>query len=213
VVDESLVAFKPEPLTFLEAASVPLAGLTAWEALKGRSSIGAGQKVLIHGGAGGVGGYAIQLAKAAGCYVITTARALNEEYVRSLGADEVIDYESQDFSSRVHDCDIVLDTVGGKVQDKSFGVLKQGGILVSITEMPDQNKAKNHGVEATWFFLEPDGQKLASLGHLFAEGKIRPTVEHIFSLANIAEAHRMSQQGHVRGKIGIVIDPKEAYQK
>ncbi|WP_242848347.1 NADP-dependent oxidoreductase [Sulfobacillus thermosulfidooxidans] len=212
VVHENLVAAKPSSLSFLEAACVPLAGLTAWEALVEYAHIGPGQHVLIHGGAGGVGSYAIQLAKAMGAYVVTTTRKINSEYVESLGADRVIDYESQAFETIIRDIDVVLDTMGGTVQEKSFAVLKPGGILVSIAQPPDQKRAKEFHVKAVWFFLEPDGKKLQQLGQLFAGGKMKPTVGNVFALRDIQNAHVLSQSGHSVGKIGIVIDPEKAYQ-
>ncbi|WP_242823990.1 NADP-dependent oxidoreductase [Sulfobacillus thermosulfidooxidans] len=212
VVNENLVAEKPTSLNFLKAVCVPLAGLTAWEALVEHAHIRSGQRILIHGGAGGVGGFAIQLAKAMGLYVLTTTRKVNTEYVTALGADDVIDYESQAFERVVEDVDVVLDTIGGTVQEKSFGVLRPGGILVSIAQPPDQKQAEEHHVKAVWFFLEPDGKKLQALGQLFAEGKMKPTVGNVFALRDIQAAHVLSQSGHSVGKIGIVIDPEMAYQ-
>ena len=210
VVDASLVAPKPESLTFLEAACVPLAGLTAWEALRERAHLHDGQRVLIHGGAGGVGGYAIQLAKIAGAFVTTTTRAVNDGYVRSLGADQVIHYESQDFESLLTEYDVVLDTIGGDVQRKSFSVLKPDGMLVSIAQMPDPRQAEQYGVKAVWFFLEPDGKKLQALGQLFDEGRMKPTVGQTFLLRHIPQAHAVSQSGHTVGKLGIVVDRDKA---
>ncbi|AUW94863.1 MAG: NADP-dependent oxidoreductase [Sulfobacillus thermotolerans] len=213
VIDESLVAPKPSTLTFLEAASVPLAGLTAWEALVEIAQIQPGMRVLVHAGAGGVGGYAIQLAKAYQAFVVTTARASNLDYVKDLGADEAVDYETQSFEKMYHDFDVVLDTMGGAVQEKSFGVLKPGGILVSVAQMPDPATAKAHHVRAEWFFLQPNGAKLTALGQLFETGRMRPVVGQVFPLAQIARAHRLSETMHTRGKIGIVVDEGRAYQK
>lgn len=127
VADQSLVALKPANLTFLEAASIPLAGLTAWEALVEIGKVQAGQRVLVHGGGGGVGSYAIQLAKSLGAQVITTASAARHDYVRSLGADQTIDYHAESFTVAVRNVDFVLDTIGGEIQDLSYGVLKPGG--------------------------------------------------------------------------------------
>ncbi len=213
VVDEALLAPKPAALTFLEAASIPLAGLTAWEALIEIAQIQPGQRVLVHGGAGGVGGYAIQLAKAQGAFVATTARGVNRDYVADLGADMVIDYEQSAFEREVKDLDVVLDTMGGGVQEKSFDVLKPGGILVSIAQAPDPGRAQAHHVRAHWFFLQPDGRKLQALAQLFELGKMRPTVGQVFLLGNIADAHRLSETGHSRGKIAIVVDQAQAYRK
>ncbi len=207
VVAEGLVAFKPSNLTYLEAASIPLAGLTAWEALVEIGKVQARQRVLVHGGAGGVGSYAVQLAKAFGAEVIATASAARQDYVMHLGADRVIDYHTESFSATVYNVDLVLDTIGGSVQDQSYTVLKRGGTLVSIAKPPDAEIAQAYGVFAHWFFLEPDGKKLEALGYLFEQGKMRPAVGHVFSLEDIAAAHRLSQEGHPEGKIGIVVDP------
>jgi len=207
IVAESLVAPKPPTLTYLEAASVPLAGLTAWQALVDIAQVRPQQRVLIHGGAGGVGGYAIQLAKALGAEVITTARAERHPYVRSLGADQVIDYQQQPFETAVDSVDVVLDTIGGTVQDRSFQVLKPGGVLVSIVRPPDAETAARYQVRGEWFFLEPDGEKLAKLGAFFTDGRIRPIVQQVFPLQDLPAAHRLSESGQTQGKIGIVVDP------
>lgn len=210
VVDRSLVALKPRNLSFLEAASIPLAGLTAWEALVEIGKIQPGQRVLVHGGGGGVGSYAIQLAKALGSQVITTASSARHDYVKSLGADQVIDYHQESFAAVARDVDLVLDTIGGEVQDQSYAVLKPGGTLVSIAKPPDVELAKDHHVSAHWFFLEPDGKKLEALGRLFEQEKMRPAIGHVFSLEEIAQAHQISQDGHPEGKIAIVVDATHA---
>lgn len=210
VVDQSLVARKPVNLTYLEAASIPLAGLTAWEALVEIGKIGAHHRVLVHGGGGGVGSYAVQLARAYGAEVIATASAARRDDVRKLGATQVIDYQRESFADMVHNVDLVFDTVGGSVQDQSYTVLKPGGTLVSIAKPPDPEVAKAHEVSAHWFFLEPDGKKLEALGRLFEQGKMRPAIGHVFPLGEIGAAHRLSQEGHPQGKIGIVVDADHA---
>ncbi|GAX91755.1 NADP-dependent oxidoreductase [Effusibacillus lacus] len=205
VVEENLLAIKPSNLTFEEAASVPLAGLTAWEALVEISQLKTGDKVLIHAGAGGVGGYAIQLAKSLGAYVATTVSGRNVKFVKELGADEVIDYGLQDFSKVLHDFDVVFDTVGGEVQTKSFEVLKENGILVSIVSPPNQEVALQKKVRPEYFFLQPDGEKLAKLANLFETGDMKPIVGSVFSLSEVAKAHELSESGHAQGKIVIKI--------
>lgn len=211
-VDESLVADKPSNLTFLEAASVPLAGLTAFEALVVIAHLEPGQRVLIHGAAGGVGSYAVQLAKVRGAFVAATASASNMEYLKALGADQVIDYHHQAFESAVEPVDVVLDTIGGSTQSRSYQVLKRGGTLVSIAMPPQAEEMEKYGVSGHWFFLEPDGDKLAQLGALFSQGLIRPQVHREFPLEDMAEAHRLSESGHVRGKIAIAVDAQKAHE-
>ncbi|WP_067934017.1 NADP-dependent oxidoreductase [Alicyclobacillus kakegawensis] len=200
-VVERLVAPMPKNISFEEAASIPLAGLTAWQALVDTAHVQSGDKVLVHAGAGGVGVYAIQIAKAYGAHVATTVSERNLDLVRSLGADVVIDYVREDFVERVRDYDIVLDTMGGDVQRRSYDVLKPGGILVSIINPPDPDTAAKHRVRAEYFFLEPDGKKLAKLGELVEQGRVRPVVGHVFALEQAAKAHELSESHHARGKI------------
>lgn len=201
-VDEELVAAKPKNMSFDEAAAVPLAGLTALEALETAELI-AGQKVLVHAGSGGVGTFAIQIAKAKGAYVATTVSDRNVEFVSSLGADEVIDYTHQDFSSKLADYDVVFDTIGGEVQEKSFRVLRKNGILISITAQPDALTGEQYGVRTAYFFLQPDGEKLAKLGQMIEQGKVKSVIDSVFALADTAKAHERSESRHARGKIVI----------
>jgi NADPH:quinone reductase-like Zn-dependent oxidoreductase len=200
-VDERLVAPKPANLSFEEAAAVPLAALTAWDALVETAHVAAGHNVLIHAGAGGVGIYAIQVAKHFGARVTTTVSTKNVGLVKSLGADVVIDYTQEDFSTAGRVYDIAFDTVGGDVLEKSFGVVKTGGILVSIVAPPDQGKCEANGIRGAWFFLEPDGEKLAKIGQLIEQGKVRPVVGATFPLAEAAKAHELSESRHLTGKI------------
>ncbi len=181
-VDAGLVARKPKNMSFEEAAAVPLAGLTAWEALIEISQIKPGQKVLIHGGSGGVGTYAIQIAKAMGANVTTTVSSRNVQFVTSIGADEVIDYTNEDFSMVLSDYDVVFDTIGGEVQEKSYKVLRKDGILVSIASLPDKALEEQHGVRTAYFFLQPDGKKLAKLGQLIEQGKVKSVIGAVFPL-------------------------------
>ncbi len=200
-VDESLVAKKPIHLSFEEAASIPLVGLTSWQCLVDFANIKEGDRVLIHAGAGGVGSFAIQLAKAFGAWVATTCSTKNVDFVKSLGADKVIDYENEDFTQVLQDIDIVFDTLAGDIQTQSYDVLKEEGILVSIAGQPDQELAKAKKVKAGYVFLEPDGEQLAKIGELIEQGKIRANVGTVMKLEEIQEAHRLSETHHAKGKI------------
>ncbi len=207
-VRASEVARKPSNITHEEAASLPLAGITAWESLFTNGGLEAGQKVLIHGAAGGVGSLAAQFAKAKGAYVIGTASARNAEFLRGLGVDEIIDYKATYFEEKVKDVDVVFDTIGGDVQKRSWQVLKKGGILVSITDQPDQQAAEQHGVRSAYVFIGPNVPVLNEITALVEAGKVRPVVSHTFALADTAKAHEQSQTGHTRGKIVITTDAK-----
>lgn len=205
-VDEKYVALKPSVLSYEEAASIPLVGLTAWQALVDYAGIKKGDRVLIHAGAGGVGAFGIQLAKDFCCYVTTTCSTPNVEFVRSLGADHVIDYTKSDFSTELQDFDVVFDTVGGEIYKKSFKVLKrQQGVIVSILEQPDHDLADRARVRAGYLFMHPDGMELANIGELIERGLIKPTVENVFPLAEARKAHELSESGHARGKIVIKV--------
>ncbi|WP_271852302.1 NADP-dependent oxidoreductase [Planococcus maritimus] len=202
-VDENLLARMPESMSFEEGAAIPLTGLTAWQCLVETGQIKKGDKVLIHAGAGGVGSMAIQIANSIGCYVATTASDKNDELVTSLGANRVIDYREEDFSEVLENFDFVLDTMGGETLDKSYGVLKRGGKLVSIAGQPDEEKAGQFGVEASSYWLEPNGQQLKKLGDLFVSGEVKPEVGHIYPLTEqgVRDAHELSESHHARGKI------------
>ncbi|ALX49506.1 MULTISPECIES: NADP-dependent oxidoreductase [Bacillaceae] len=200
-VDEQLVAKKPENLSFEEAASIPLVGLTSWQCLVDFAGIKQGDKVLIHAGSGGVGSFAIQLAKSFGAWVATTCSTKNVEFVKSLGADRVIDYCNEDFTHVLADMDIVFDTLGGDIQKQSFDVLKENGYLVSIADQPDQELAKEKSVKAGYVFLDPDGEQLEKIRELIEKGEIHPNVGTVMKLINIQEAHRLSETHHAKGKI------------
>lgn len=200
-VDESLVAPKPKNISYEEAASIPLVGLTSWQCLVDFAELKEGDKVLIHAGAGGVGSFAVQLAKALGAWVATTCSTTNVEFVKSLGADQVIDYKKEDFAEILSDLDIVFDTMGGEIQKQSYDVLKAGGCLVSIAARPDEEHAKSKNVKAGYVFLDPDGEQLAKIGDLIEHGKIRPIVGTVLNLKEIQEAHRLSETHHAKGKI------------
>ena len=204
---EELVAKMPENITFKEAAAVPLAGLTAYQCLVDVGKLESGDKVLIHAGAGGVGSFAIQIAKNMDAYVATTASTKNIEFLKSLGADEVIDYTEDDFSKKLENYDLVIDTLGGEVQDKSFDILKKGGTLVSIVEEPDQEKAEQLGIAAKFHWLIPDGEELAALAKMMENEVLKPVVETVFPFSEqgLKDAHELSETHHARGKIVIEI--------
>nr|WP_318540472.1 NADP-dependent oxidoreductase [Terribacillus saccharophilus] len=206
-VDEELLAKKPSNLTFEEAASIPLAGLTAWQCLVDNTKVKKGDKVLIQAGAGGVGSMAIQMAKHLGAYVATTASEKNEAYVKGLGADEFINYRTQQFEDELSDYDAVIDTMGGDILNKSFQVLKSGGRLVTIAGQPDEALAEKHQVTASSYWLTPDGKQLSELGELLEKGTLKPQVGHVFdfSAEALQEAHDLSETHHAKGKIVIKV--------
>jgi len=196
-------ARKPRTVSHAEAASLPLAGITAWEALVDSARIQAGQRVLVHAGSGGVGSLAIQIAKDLGATVIATTSARNRALVESLGADHVIDYGSTRFTEALADnpVDAVFDTLGGQVQDDSWQVLRRGGTLVSIVSPPDQEKARAHGVHGHFVFIGPNAPVLERLAKMVDGGRLRPVVGAEFGLRDIARAHELSESGRAVGKI------------
>lgn len=206
VVPETSVANMPRKATFAEAASIPLAALTAWQSLFDAAQLKAGQTVLIHAGAGGVGGFAVQLAKNAGAYVIATASAKNHVYVRDLGADEVIDYTQIDFREIMNaghpgGVDVVFDTVGGDVQKRSADVIKPGGVLVSILAYEDEEAIKARGILTRYVFVAPNRDQLRELAVLFDAGRFKTHLAAVFPLDQAAEAHRRIETGHTVGKL------------
>lgn len=205
---EELVAKIPKNISYKEAAAVPLAGLTAYQCLVDVGKLKSEDKVLIHAGAGGVGSFAIQIAKNLGAYVAATASTKNIEFLKSLGADKVIDYTKEDFSQVLEGYDLVVDTLGGEVQQKSFDILNKGAKLVSIVEEPDQEKAEQLGVEADFHWLIPDGDELASLGKMMEKQTLKPVVGTVFpfTVQGLKDAHELSETHHARGKIVIEID-------
>ncbi len=202
-VRETEVAHKPTTISHVEAASLPLVSITAWEALFTTANLTPGQRVLIHAGAGGVGSIAVQLAHAKGAHVTATASAAKVDLVRSLGADEVIDYKSQDFANVARDMDVVFDTIGGEVQEKSWGVLKPGGMLVSITDRPSEDRAKAMGKRAAYVFIGPNAAILKELGQMVDLGQVRPLIAAEFGLDDTAKAQDLSETGRATGKIVI----------
>jgi len=201
VVRESEVALKPKSLHHVYAAAVPLAGLTAWQALFDVGQLQPGQRVLIHGGSGGVGHFAVQLAKWKGAYVIATASTKNQELLHRLGAHETIDYTKQHFEDVVHKIDIVLDTIGGDTHERSWKVLKQGGLLASVVQPPDTEKAKEFGVQGAFVWSQPSGKELAEIATLIDSGNLKVVLDRILPLSEARRGHELSQNGHTRGKI------------
>jgi NADPH:quinone reductase-like Zn-dependent oxidoreductase len=200
-VRETEIALKPLTISHMESATLPLAGITAWQALFKVLKLKAGDRILIHGGAGGVGTLAVQLAKAHGAHVITTTSAKNRNLLESLGADEVIDYHTVPFSEAVKNVDSVFDTIGGETQNASWKTLKPGGNMVSIVSSPSKEKAKELGMHGEFLFIEPDAEVLAQLALFVDTGRLRPIIGGEYSLKDTAKAHLLSQKGHVVGKI------------
>jgi len=194
------VALKPGSLNWQEAAGVPLAALTAWKALYDHAGLAEGERVLIHAGSGAVGQFAIQLAKLRGATVYTTTSSHNTELVLGLGADHAIDYHAEDFSA-LEDMDVVLDTIGGETQAKSWETLKKGGRLVAITQTPDEEVAAQHGVTASFCFVEPNREQLEQLAAFADAGQLKVSIDSEFGLDQVANAHQRSETGRARGKI------------
>ena len=198
-------AAKPQNISHVEAAAVPLAALTAWQGMIDHGDLRAGQRVLIHGGAGGVGHFAIQIAKAKGAWVATTCAARDFDFVRSLGADEAIDYKSEKFEDRLSDIDLVYDLIAGDTQERSFEVLKRGGALISTLQEPDKAKALYKSIKIAHYMAKPDADELTEIARLVETGKIMPQVQETFPLADAARAEQTLASGHVRGKIVLIV--------
>jgi len=202
VVRESELALKPTSLHHIRAAAVPLAGLTAWQAFD-TAQLRPGQRVLIHAGGGGVGHLAVQLAKWKGAYVFATASTKNQDLLRELGVDKAIDYTQQRFEDVARNIDVVLDTIGGETQERSWSVLKKGGHLVSLVQQPSEEKAKELSVRATMIGGQPSGEQLAQIARIIEAGKLAPVIDRILPLSEARRAHELSQSGHTRGKIAL----------
>ncbi|MDP4148856.1 MAG: NADP-dependent oxidoreductase [Bacteroidota bacterium] len=200
-VRASEIALKPKTLDHSVAAAVPLAGLTAWQGLFDHGKLKAGQKVLIHGAAGGVGTMAVQLAKWKGAYVIGTAAKDNIDFLKELGADEVIDYQAERFEEKLTDLDLVFDTIGGEVQARSLNVLKPGGTIVSTVGIRDKEMVKSKGLHGEQYMAQSDPEQLRQLAHLIDQGKLIPVIARTMPLKEAAQAQQISEEGHTRGKI------------
>lgn len=205
---EAQIARKPEQLSFSQAAGLGLAGLTAWQALHDKGQLKAGEKVVILAAAGGVGHLAVQLAKAAGAEVIGSASAANHDYLRKLGCDRLIDYNTQDLATEVQDADLVIDGIGGDVGISALSCLKEGGRLVTLPSVTADSvirAAEADGKQALGIRVEPNGQQLGELAKLCAEGKLQLTLAGEVPLAEAKDAHQQSASGHIRGKLVLTI--------
>lgn len=206
VAPASQVAHKPDGLDFIRAAALPVASLTAWQALFDVANLQKGQKVLIHAAAGGVGSFAVQFARWKGAQVIGTASEKSADYVKSLGADQVIDYRKTKFEDVVRDVDVVLDTQGSDTQERSWRVLKPGGILVSIVSPPPKEKASAPGVRGVFLSSKPRGDELEQIANLVASGTVKVNVETTLHLKEARKAQELSQSGHAHGKIVLITE-------
>jgi NADPH:quinone reductase-like Zn-dependent oxidoreductase len=208
VIAESEVALKPKSVDHIHAAAMPMAGLAAWQALFDAAGLSPGQHVLIHGAAGGVGHLAIQLAKWKGAYVIATASAHQHLFVRKLGADRIIDYDTERFEEVVQPVDVVFDTIGGDVQDRSWKVLKRGGILVSIVSPPSTETAAEHEVRQAFVMGQANADQLAQIAKLAEAEKLKVIVETVLALSDATRGQELSERGNTSGKIVLrVIEP------
>ena len=210
ISNEGESAIKPKSLSFTEVASVPLAALTAWQALVDVGKIQSGQTVLIHGGSGGVGSFAIQIAKARGARVIATASTANQDLLKQLGANVAIDYTKQKFEEIVHDVDLVLDPVGRDTLARSYSVVKKGGIIVTLVSRCDEAELKKHEIRGASLSSHPDATELAEITKLIDDGKIKPIVSQVLPLIEAAKADAQAATHHTRGKIVLKIadEPK-----
>ncbi len=195
------LAPKPPDLTFDQAAAIPIGACTAWRAIFDVGGLQAGQRLLVHGAAGGVGSFAVQFGRWKGAHVIGTTSTSNVEFVRSMGAETVIDYTATPLESVVHDVDVVLDTVGGEVQDRSWQVLRRGGILVETAGPVSEETAKKHGVRASNVQSNVTTDLLKQISGLIESGTVVPETGRLFSLEEAAKAHALSETGHGRGRI------------
>ena len=201
VATEGEATAKPKSLNYIEAAAVPLAALTAWQALIDAAKLGAGQTVLIHGGSGGVGSMAIQIAKARGAKVIATASTANQELLKQLGADVTIDYTKTKFEDVAKDVDVVLDSVGKDTLARSYGVVRKGGIITTLVAQPDQAELDKHGIRGAAISVKPNASELAEITKLIEEKKVKPVVSQVLPLTEAVKAQEQAATHHTRGKI------------
>jgi NADPH:quinone reductase-like Zn-dependent oxidoreductase len=200
------LARKPAGVPHEQAAALPVAALTAWQALFDRGSLQQGQRALIAGASGGVGHLAVQFAKRAGAYVIGIGSTRNRDFVLGLGADEYVDYTQQDVREAVSDVDVALDAVGGETTEALVPVMREGGILVTIASAPPEEAARERGVRAELLIMSPNPDQLAMIAALVADGEIRVELAQVLPLAEVQRAHELSESGHTRGKIVLTID-------
>ncbi|WP_371665334.1 NADP-dependent oxidoreductase [Streptomyces sp. NBC_01241] len=205
-VPADILATKPATLNHDQAAAVPLAALTVWQALVDHAALQRGQHILIQGGAGGVGTFAVQIAAALGGRVTATASARDKDFVTGLGAQQVIDYRNERFEDLVHDADVVLDLVGGETLDRSWAVVRPGGIIVSIVQPPDQEKAAARGARGLFFIVEPDRPGLMAISELIDADKLRPVVDRVVPFTETRAAYEALATEHPRGKVVLHVD-------
>ena len=205
LVDKDSITHKPKTLTHIEAAALPTVGVSSWQALVENIGLSKGQKILIHGGAGGIGSIAIQLAKHNGAYVSTTVNVNDKQFVQELGADQIIDYNSQKFEDLLHDYDAVFDTIGGDTYKRSFKVLKKGGIIISTLEQPNSELMQQYGVKATFQFTQVNRKRLTKLAQWVDQNNIKINVDRTFSLDEAGKALDYQKDVHPRGKVVITI--------
>jgi NADPH:quinone reductase-like Zn-dependent oxidoreductase len=210
LITEREAAPKPKSLTYVEAAAVPIVAMTAWQVLIDTAKLKSGQTVLIHGGSGGVGSFAIQIAKARGAKVIATASTANRDLLKQLGADVTIDYTKQKFEDVAKDVDVVLDSIGGDTLARSYGVVKKGGIIVSLVARPKKSELEKHGIRGAALNVEPNSEELAEIGKLIDDKKIKVIVSQTFPLSEAMKAQEQVATGHTRGKIVLKVadEPK-----
>jgi len=206
VLDQQALARKPAPIDHAHAAAIPLAGTTAWQGLFRHGQLKSGQSVLIHGGSGGVGHFAIQFAKAKGARVLTTVSTEHVEFARGLGADVVIDYKTQRFEDQARDLDMVFDLIDGETRARSWQLLKRGGVLVSTLTQPSQETASQHGVRALRYTVEASGSELAAIADLVVAGKVKPHVQKAFRLEQASQAMAAVERGGSLGKIVLSLE-------
>lgn len=200
------IAHKPKTLNYLEAAALPLVGVSAWQALVEHIRLSKDKKVLVQGGAGGIGSIAIQLAKHLGAFVATTVSTDDKQFVQELGADQVIDYKTENFEDIVHDYDAVFDTVSGDTYKRSFKVLKKGsGMIVSTLEQPNSELMNQYGIKAVFLFSQVNRQRLTRLAEWIDQNNIRVNIDKTFSLDEVAKALDYQKEGHPRGKLVLTI--------
>lgn len=206
-VPEIQLATKPATVDHAAAATLPLGALTAWQALVDHAAVQKGQHVLVHGGAGGVGNFTVQLAAHLGARVTATASATDTAFVAALGADTVIDYR-QRFEDQIKDVDVVIDTVGGETLTRSWDVLRPSGVLISVADPPPAEAAEAHRARGVYFVVEPNRDQLAELARLVDNGSLRPMIGRVFPLREAAAAFLTQRDSHIRGKIVIEVRPK-----
>ena len=206
LANKNSIAHKPKTLNHLEAAGLPLVGVSAWQALVETIGLSKDQRILIHGGAGGIGSIAIQLAKHLGAHVTTTVSANDKQFVQQLGADQIIDYKKENFEDVIHDYDAVLDTVGGETYKRSFEVLKKGnGIIVSMLEQPNEELMSQHGIKAVFLFSQVNKQRLTNLAQWIDQNNIKVNIDRTFPLDEARKALDYQKDVHPRGKVVLTI--------